>query len=271
MKIKIIQKLIDILRGKRFFNFVGKNNKIIIPDKCKFNLIKLFAFSRIEIKGDNNMIIFRGEFKLKNYFNILLNLDLKIKGNDNTIDIEFPITFRKALINIKKNQNTFKIKSTKYVVRDAQFHIADGGTINIGNDSQLGNGNLYAVVAQDLENKHKLVMGDNVFVARDAIIRTCDGHTVVDPVTKKALNAPQDIIIGNNVWITSRCTILKGSQIQNNTIVGANSLVNKKFQEENIVIAGSPAKIIKKNICWDPRHFDIYTNEQQEANYETRK
>ena len=266
MRVKVFQKLIDVLRGKRFFNFVGKNNKIIIADKCQFNMIKFFAFSRIKIKGNNNTIIFCGDFKLKNYFNILYGLKLEINGNDNLVEIEFPIKFVRTIVKIKKDKNVFKILSSKYVVRDAQFYVGNGGTINIGHGSHLGNGNLYIVVEQDLNNKHKLVLGDNVFVARDAIIRTCDGHTLIDASTKKALNEPEDVIIGDNVWITSRCIILKGSRIPNNSIVGAYSLVNKNFIEENVIIAGAPAKVKKTNIDWDPRHFDIYMIEQEETN-----
>jgi len=267
MKIIFFQKIIDILRGKQFFNFIGKNNKILILDKCKFNLLKLFALSRIKIRGNNNTIIFRGDFQIKDYFRLLFGLTIKISGNYNIVDIEYPIRFRSSLISLTKNENVFKIATTKAVIRDANFYVADGGAIVIGKGSQLGNGNLYIVVGQDLNNKHKLIMGDNVFIARDAIIRTTDGHTLIDTVTKKAINEPEDIIIGNKVWITSRCTILKGSQIPNNCVVGACSLVNKKFTEENVIIAGSPAKIIKRNCDWDPRHFDIYIAEQDGNNY----
>ena len=43
---------------------------------------------------------------------------------------------------------------------------------------------------------------------------------------------------------------MKGAKIPNNCIVGANSLVNKEFFEENCLIAGTPAKIIKKGVNW---------------------
>lgn len=41
-----------------------------------------------------------------------------------------------------------------------------------------------------------------------------------------------------------------GSVIPDNSVVGTNALVTKHFEEKNILIAGSPAKIVKKNIKW---------------------
>ena len=52
-------------------------------------------------------------------------------------------------------------------------------------------------------------------------------------------------IIGNNVDIGYGVTIIGNIKIGNNIIIGANSFVNKSFLEENIVIAGVPAKKIK--------------------------
>jgi maltose O-acetyltransferase len=49
--------------------------------------------------------------------------------------------------------------------------------------------------------------------------------------------------IGNNCFIGLRALIMPGVSIGNNTIVGAGSVVTKSF-DDNLVIAGNPAKII---------------------------
>jgi acetyltransferase-like isoleucine patch superfamily enzyme len=55
----------------------------------------------------------------------------------------------------------------------------------------------------------------------------------------------KDIIIGNNCWIGMNSVILPGVKLANHIIVGAGSVVTKSFDEEDIIIAGNPAKKIK--------------------------
>lgn len=54
-------------------------------------------------------------------------------------------------------------------------------------------------------------------------------------------NVTAPIIIGNDVWIASNVTILKGTVIGNGAVVASNSVVNKNVPE-NEIWGGSPAK-----------------------------
>jgi len=54
------------------------------------------------------------------------------------------------------------------------------------------------------------------------------------------------IKIGKNCWIGSNSSILPGIELGDKTIVGANTVVTKSFPDGNVVIAGTPAKIIRK-------------------------
>jgi len=54
------------------------------------------------------------------------------------------------------------------------------------------------------------------------------------------------VIIGRNVWIENSVTILKGSVISDNCIIGACSVVTGKCFAENTVLAGNPAREIRK-------------------------
>ncbi|MEG2456329.1 MAG: DapH/DapD/GlmU-related protein [Clostridia bacterium] len=54
------------------------------------------------------------------------------------------------------------------------------------------------------------------------------------------------IKIGESCWIGMNSTVLPGVTLGNHTIVGAGSVVTKSFPEGGCVIAGNPAKIIKK-------------------------
>ncbi|HIE35115.1 MAG TPA: acyltransferase, partial [Campylobacterales bacterium] len=57
--------------------------------------------------------------------------------------------------------------------------------------------------------------------------------------------AANPIIIGDNVWVGANAIILPGVEIGSNCIVGAGSVVTKSFKEDNLVIVGNPAKIMK--------------------------
>lgn len=62
-----------------------------------------------------------------------------------------------------------------------------------------------------------------------------DEHDTVSP-----------IIIGNNCWCGADVIILPGLKIGDHTIIAAGSVVTKSFEDGDQVIAGNPAKIIKK-------------------------
>lgn len=58
---------------------------------------------------------------------------------------------------------------------------------------------------------------------------------------------PKAAQIGDNVFIGSGAKIIGDIKIGNNIAIGANSVVVKDFIEDNITIAGSPAKKISEN------------------------
>jgi len=55
----------------------------------------------------------------------------------------------------------------------------------------------------------------------------------------------KEIIIGDNCFLGAHSFILKGVRLGDNCIVAANSVVNRSFPA-NSMIAGSPAKLVKK-------------------------
>lgn len=81
---------------------------------------------------------------------------------------------------------------------------------------------------------------DTDFHPVNSILRENQGESGLNYVN----TAP--IILERNVWIGANSTILKGVVIGENSIVGVNSLVNKSV-DSNVIVAGIPAKIIRKN------------------------
>ncbi|CAA9203656.1 Polysialic acid O-acetyltransferase [Flavobacterium bizetiae] len=81
-------------------------------------------------------------------------------------------------------------------------------------------------------------------------ILTGDSHSIIDLNSETRINYASNVKIGSHVWIGLDSLILKGVEIGKDSIVGSKSILTKKYGS-NVIIAGSPAKIIKENITWD--------------------
>lgn len=96
----------------------------------------------------------------------------------------------------------------------------------------------------------KITVGDECMFSHDVNVRTTDSHSILNKEGER-INPSEDIVIGNHVWIGIRSTILKGSKLASNSIVAACSLVTSKTQsQENTIVAGVPAKVVKNEINW---------------------
>ena len=58
-------------------------------------------------------------------------------------------------------------------------------------------------------------------------------------------------MIEDNCWITADSVILKNSFLASMIVVATSSLVNKRFNQNNILIAGRPARIVRDGIRWE--------------------
>ncbi len=54
----------------------------------------------------------------------------------------------------------------------------------------------------------------------------------------------EPVTIGNNVWLGSRVTVLRGVTIGTNSVVGAGSVVTRSIPANSIAV-GAPAKVVR--------------------------
>ncbi len=69
-------------------------------------------------------------------------------------------------------------------------------------------------------------------------------------------------VIGDALYLATGAKITSKIQLGNNVSIGANSVVNKSF-DSNIMIAGSPARIIKDAEAWYVRDGESYYRKVQ--------
>ena len=68
--------------------------------------------------------------------------------------------------------------------------------------------------------------------------------------TSTCITAKEGINIGDNFYFSTGSILAGNIQLNDSVTVGANSLVNKSFTETNVLIGGSPAKVLRERKAW---------------------
>lgn len=89
----------------------------------------------------------------------------------------------------------------------------------------------------------KVIIGDNCWIAPQVGIFTAT-HPIEADIRNRGLGYGKPVKIGDNCWIGAHSTINPGVTLGNNVVVASGSVVTKSF-DNNVVIAGNPAKVIK--------------------------
>lgn len=188
----------------------------------------------IEWLGENGIVKIYTPFKLqKCYFQVANDGFIEIKTNTNLFGLYIRLAASNSSVRIGKN----------FIASSAQFILARGGF------------------------EQTISIGDNCLFSSDISIFTSDGHSIFDTATQKLLNKKGgNIEIGHHCWLGHGVCLTKTAKLSNNSIVASKSLVNKSFNEENIILGGVPAKIIKKYVNWDICHPDEYKLENKNDN-----
>lgn len=179
-----------------------------------------------------------------NYFKLFMKLN-KVKYGKELNLFGIPVIFKKkgSTLNIGENC-TIKSSVFSNLIGLYQRTIIVTRTkeakIEIGDNVGISGATIYA--------RKKIEIGDNTLIGGNVKILDNDFHPIEiehrnEDNKDKILS--KGIIIEKNCFIGCNSIILKGSKISEGSIVGAGSVVAGKFPK-NVIIAGNPAKIIKK-------------------------
>lgn len=116
-------------------------------------------------------------------------------------------------------------------------------TIIIGNNGNFGAFNHITCI-------NKVQIGDNCLTGKWVTISdnnhgTTDIETLRIAPVERRLHTKGAVIIGNNVWIGDKATILGGVTIGDGAVIAANSVVTKDVPAYSVV-GGNPARILQQ-------------------------
>lgn len=160
-------------------------------------------------------------------------------------------------------------------VRVSKFYLGNCADINI--EEGIYKADNPAVIKMGDESK--FVIGRNIFITANNVFDIGDFGTVI--IGKDCMFAtevflkcnrsdkPEKNIIrlGDHVWLGYRSVCLSGCDIETGSIVGARGVVSNAFPN-NCIIAGDPAKLVKKDISW---FSSLYENDINNIPQEYRK
>lgn len=220
----------------------------------KFDLLKTLLFGLPKtIYVNFKFLKFRDAVK----FPILISHRTWLSELKGTIIINAPI--RTGMIKIglgdvrifdrHKQRSIIQIREGGNIVFNGSANIGHGSKICVSGDLIIGD-NFTITAESSIICDKKVEIKDNCVFSWDVLIMDTDAHRIMDE-NGQITNPDKEIVIGNNVWIGCRVTVLKGSIIGDGNILATNSCVSKNLEGENQIIGGNPARILKENVTWD--------------------
>lgn len=130
--------------------------------------------------------------------------------------------------------------------KDYFIFIGKDANCEFGHMSSLGtNAKIIAV--------ESVILGNFARFGSECQIMDTNFHRMIDTITKEPYKLTKPVMIGNFNYIGTRVLIMPGTQTPNYCTITSNSMCNKNLSklEENIMLAGIPAKLVKNNISRD--------------------
>lgn len=219
------------MNKQKILEIAGRHSKLF---RAAFSVVNKFPFNNSwgGVKPDIGL-------------SLLKKCRIVNRGMNNRIIIGDYSRLTGCSINISGSNNTIYI-GNRCVCNQANFCIEDdNNSIQLGEHTALcGTIHLAAIEGTKIE------IGKDCLFSSKIDIRTGDSHSLIQKGTRNRLNRSSSVKIGDHVWIGTGVTILKGTSIAENCMVGAASLLCKQYSNPNCVIAGVPAKEVKRNIDW---------------------
>ena len=124
----------------------------------------------------------------------------------------------------------------EYILIESTFNCDYGENIHVGE-------NFYANAGCVILDAAEVLIGDDCVIGPQVGIYTAT-HPINPQERASVLGYAKAIKIGHNCWIGGHATINPGIKLGDNVVVASGSVVTKSF-DDNVVIGGNPAKVLK--------------------------
>lgn len=157
------------------------------------------------------------------------------------------------------HMRTFRFKLVERFSPDTTIEIGRNATLCLGNKVRAHTGtrirvreNAKVSIGNDvafnynclITAKEKIIIGDGCEIGPGVLFYDHD-HNVVGHSIKEQLYKTDPIIIGKNLWIGANAIILRGSQIGDNCVVAAGTIIKGKYQS-NMLIRNNNCIVVSK-------------------------
>lgn len=135
--------------------------------------------------------------------------------------------------------------------------VGSDGCVTIGQDTTFVDATIF------VNSTGTVSIGRDCMFAREIELNQSDQHHIFDLDTLKRINHPRDVVIGDHVWVGRRALLLAGVSIGSGSVVGAAAVTSGAFAS-NVVLAGSPARVLRERVVWSRdlvKYFDRSTFE----------
>lgn len=187
-------------------------------------------------------------------------LKVEVHGYDNSVCVR--ATEFDAHIHIFGCNNTVTIEEDCVSYGRSQIWIGDKNTPCFGCKIHIGRGGIYTALDLRLfDRKGEIYIGENCLMSWDVMIWGSDTHALFD--AENQLRRGRRVEIGNHVWVGHGCHIGKNTHIADGCVVGWGSVVAGRFEEPNCVIAGNPARVVRRGVRWSRQRPDDFIPERE--------
>lgn len=154
---------------------------------------------------------------------------------------------RVGFLDVRYNRTIWEVSGC-VVLKGKCIRIGSGSTLSVSGECVLGD-SLTMTGRSTVVCKDKIVFGNNVLISWDVLFMDTDYHSIYDE-NHQLINKDRPIIVGDNVWIGCRTTVLKGTSLPSNSIIAAGTIASGVMEQEGCIYTTNKT-ILKEGVTWE--------------------